>query len=76
MSDSFPLTRLKTGEYAFVSALHAKDTMRRRLLDIGLVEGTRVLCVLKAPGGDPIAYQIRGAVIALRTEDANTVFVT
>lgn len=76
MSDLYPLTRLKTDECARVAALKTKGTMRRRLQDMGLVEGTRIRCVLKGPGGDPIAYQIRGAVIALRAEDANTVFVT
>jgi len=44
--------------------------MRRRLMDIGLVEGTQVMCVQQAPSGDPVAYGIRGAVIALRREDA------
>jgi len=76
MNNFYPLTRLKTDECAHVCELHTKGAMRRRLQDIGLVEGTRVLCVLKSPGGDPAAYLIRGAVIALRAEDADTVFVT
>ena len=43
--------------------------MRRRLLDIGLVENTRVECVGQSPSGDPKAFLIRGAVIALRLSD-------
>ena len=38
-------------------------------MDIGLVPGTRVKCVLKSPLGDPAAYKIRGAIMAIRKED-------
>lgn len=44
--------------------------IKRRLYDLGLIEGTSVQCVLTSPLGDPTAYLIRGAVIALRREDA------
>jgi ferrous iron transport protein A len=50
--------------------------MRRRLQDIGLISGTQVSCVLRAPAGDPTAYAIRGAVIALRREDAAHVLIS
>ena len=49
--------------------------MRRRLQDIGMVDGTTVECVQRSPLGDPSAYWIRGAVIALRREDASAVQV-
>ena len=52
------------------------DSMRRRLQDIGLIEGTRVECLQKSPSGDPVAYLIRGAVIALRTEDSEKILVS
>lgn len=44
--------------------------MRRRLMDMGLIPGTRVTCVVASPAGDPSAYLIRGAVVALRGRDA------
>lgn len=43
--------------------------------DIGLIEGTPVECLQKSPSGDPVAYLIRGAVIALRREDSGRVMV-
>ena len=43
------------------------------MLDLGLVEGTNVEALHKSPSGDPVAYFIRGAVIALRGEDAKKV---
>jgi ferrous iron transport protein A len=45
------------------------------MLDLGLVAGTAVETVLRSPAGDPIAYQIRGAVIALRREEAVQILV-
>ena len=48
----------------------------KRLQDIGLIEGTKVECIQKSPSGDPIAFLIRGAVIALRTEDSSSVLMS
>jgi DtxR family Mn-dependent transcriptional regulator len=48
---------------------------RRRLLDLGLVPGTRVTAELTSASGDPVAYDIRGALIALRREQASWIRV-
>lgn len=70
------LNRLSEGQRGRVVSLRSEGSMRRRLQDIGLVEGTEVECVLKSPGGDPVAYEIRGALIALRAEDSRQVVIT
>ena len=67
---------MEIGDTARVVQLNIDGSMRRRLLDIGLIEGTSVLCLQKSPSGDPIAYLIRGAVIALREEDSSKVLVS
>lgn len=69
------LTELKPGQKATIEKLISIDDMRRRLQDIGLIEGTMVECVGSSPLGDPSAYLIRGAVIALRSEDSGMVLV-
>ncbi|MDR0271738.1 MAG: ferrous iron transport protein A [Clostridiales bacterium] len=68
------LAEMKPGETAIVCALTASGSIRRRLQDIGLIPGTKVECVQKSPLGDPIAYTIRGSVIALRCEDSCKIF--
>ncbi len=75
MKEEKKLSELCKGECARVCGLLTESTMRRRFLDIGLVVGTVVECVGKSPCGDPAAYRIRGAVIAIRSEDAKTVCV-
>lgn len=67
------LTHLNEGEEARVTGLIARGTMRRRLLDLGVINGTLIQCVGKNPAGDPVAYQIRGAIIALRSDDAKNI---
>ena len=69
------LNHLKEGKSAKVLHLLSTGSMRRRLQDIGLIEGTKVECLQKSPAGDPIAFLIRGAVIALRSEDSSKVLV-
>ncbi len=63
------LNDIQIGETATVKRLLTHGSMRRRLLDIGLIEGTAVQCIGRSPSGDPRAYLIRGAVIAIRCED-------
>ncbi len=63
------LDRLAPGEVAAVERLDVEGDMRRRFLDLGLIENTVVECIGKSPGGDPTAYLIRGAVIAIRSKD-------
>ena len=70
------LANLKVGDRARVSSLLSDGSMRRRLQDIGLIEGTEVECVQKSPAGDPVAYMIRGALIALRSEDSSNVLIS
>lgn len=70
-----PLTNLQEGQAAQVVTLLSEGSMRRRLQDIGFIEGTRIECVQKSPAGDPVAYRVRGALIALRTEDSANVLV-
>lgn len=70
-----PLNLIPIGSTARVKELTAEGISRRRMLDLGLVAGTRVEALRKSPSGDPIAYEIRGAVIALRSEEACKILV-
>lgn len=69
------LNSIEIGEYAEIAALLTKGSMRQRLLDIGLTPDTIVECVGKSPAGDPRAFLIRGAVIAIRKEDCDEILI-
>lgn len=69
------LTNLADGQKASIKSLSVNGTMRRRLQDIGLIEGAKVECLHRSPFGDPIAFVIRGAVIALRAADCAAILI-
>lgn len=75
MSQNCSLNELNPGETAVVKELKIRGSIRRRLLDIGLVKDTKIECVGKSPAGDPAAFLIRGAVIAIRSEDMKDIVV-
>lgn len=71
------LVALEVGESARVAGIAptCRGPERRRLLDLGLVPGTLVTAELRAPGGDPTAYRVRGAVLALRRAQAEAIHI-
>lgn len=75
MNQQHCLSALQPGQWARVRALLNEGGIRRRLLDIGLIENTMVKCLGKSPFGDPCAYLIRGAVIAIREEDSKKILI-
>jgi len=71
------LAELEPGGTGRVLGIHPKlqGPQRRRLLDLGLVPGTLVEAELESAGGDPVAYRVRGALIALRRDQARWIQV-
>lgn len=66
------LADVDQGETVRVLGIHSalQGPQRRRLLDLGLVPGTLVEAELASAGGDPVAFRIRGALIALRKDQS------
>ena len=58
-----------------VKSLSCNGNIRRRLLDLGLVNGTNITPVFKSPSGDPTAYEIRKTLIAIRKEDSKNICI-
>lgn len=67
------LSALEPGESGRVVALRCEGFNRRRLLDLGLTPGTVVECAFPGPMGEPTAYRVRGALIALRREQGDEI---
>lgn len=75
MPKGIPLFNLKVGKTCRVRELTAEGILRRRLLDLGFIPGARIKNIRRSPVGDPTAYLVRGATIALRKEEAGLVQV-
>ena len=69
------LDELPLNTKGYIQKLNCHGNIRRRLLDLGFVEGACVIPVLVSPSQDPRAFSIRGTLIAIRKEDANLINV-
>ena len=70
-----PLSALAPGESGRVLAVsrRCRRSERRRLMDLGVLPGTVIGVEMRSPKGDPTAYRIRDALIALRAEQAEMI---
>lgn len=72
---SLTLDSLPLGKKAKIINLDACGPIRRRMLDLGIIKDTYIEAIQKSPSGDPIAYLIRGALIAIRSEEAKKILI-
>lgn len=66
---------LQINQKGKIVKVNSKDNIKRRLLDLGFIEGNIVTCLLYSPFNDPIAYKVLNTVIALRREDSKDIEV-
>ena len=67
------LYELPLNTVGIIDKLNCNGNIRRRLLDLGLINGTKIMPVFKSPSGDPVAYEVRKTLIALRKEDSSLI---
>ena len=75
MNGVMTLNDLCVNQSCIVSKVNSKGIMRRKLMDIGVVPGSILECILSSPSGNPCAYLIKGGLIALRNDDASLIEV-
>ncbi|MDD4112901.1 MAG: FeoA family protein [Herbinix sp.] len=63
------------GSVVKVENLTSTGYLRERMLALGLTKGARVEVIRRGPSGDPTVFNIRGAMIALRNEEASFVAI-
>jgi ferrous iron transport protein A len=69
------LADLAPGQAAVIADLALPAAAAEPLMDLGLVAGSQVLAVRRAPGGDPVVYRVDGAEIALRRETTSRISI-
>ena len=63
------------GSVVKVENLTSTGYLRERMLALGLTKGAKVEVIRRGPSGDPTVFNIRGAMIALRNEEASFVAI-
>jgi len=69
------LSETKIGQVVQVLSIGGQSSFRRRLLELGLVPGSRVELVRVAPLGDPVELLVRGASLSIRKAEAGVIAV-
>lgn len=69
------LVQLPMNAIGIIENLDCAPSIQRRLLDLGLVKGTKIKAIFQSPFGDPTAYEIRKTLIALRKKDAQSISI-
>ncbi|MBN1681057.1 MAG: ferrous iron transport protein A [Anaerolineae bacterium] len=70
------LADLQPGQSGVVTQLYSQGPERRRMMDLGIIPGTTVTVEMTSPLGDPVAYRVRGALLALRQDQARLVSIS
>ena len=76
--DRPPLTldTLVAGERATIESLDGEPAVMRRLMELGLIPGTPIAMIRRAPLGDPLEVEVRGVHLSLRRAEAGRIGVT
>lgn len=70
------LDTLQSGEGGVIAALDCEPSAARRLMELGLVPGTEIVVIRRAPLGDPLEISVRGVHLSLRRSEARRINVT
>ncbi len=70
-----PLSQIDVGKKVKVVWIASETGMATRLSDLGFIQDEEVSCILTGQPGGMRAYLVRNAVIALRQQNSNEIFV-
>lgn len=68
------LSSIPNGETVIVRKI-AESALKVKLMEMGLIEGKRLDVLFRAPLGDPIAFDVEGYILSLRTDEAKLITV-
>ena len=69
------LHQVPVGKTVYIDKILSKKSEKLRLLDFGMVQNAEIIPVFASPAGDPIAYEIKNTVIALRNSLASEIVI-
>ena len=76
MKNTVLLSELELNQTATVEQIRCSRSLINRIFDYGIIRGARITPLYKSPFGDPTAYLVKNAVIALRNSDAEKISVS
>lgn len=74
--EKIALRHMKKGQSGIIASIKATGELGRRLMEMGLVPGTKVKIQGRAPLKDPVAIQVMNSTLTLRNNEADLIFIT
>ena len=75
MNNEISLSKVNLNKEYVIIKILLDDNIKQRIYDLVLIENTIIKAVYKSPFNDPVAYLVRGAIIAIRKKDADNIIV-
>ncbi len=76
MEEKYLLSTLPLNKSAVICSVECKENLKNRIFDFGIIENSVITPIYRSPFGDPTAYLIKNAVVALRKKDCQNIFVS
>jgi ferrous iron transport protein A len=70
------LNDLEPGQKGVVVNIKGSGATRRRIMDMGIVRGSEIKVIRRAPLGDPVEFEIRDYNLTLRKKEAELIYVS
>ena len=75
MKNNISLDKINLNEKYLIDEVLLDEHTKKSIYELGLIENTIIEALYKSPFGDPIAYLVRGTIIAIRNNDAKKIIV-
>ena len=75
MAQIIPMRQMQIGQKARITSVEAVGEVNQRIRDMGLIPGSTVSIVGRAPLKDPVAVRLSGVTISLRNNEADHIHV-
>lgn len=75
MKNTTTLDKINLNQNYLIEKILLNEQSKRRIYDLGIIENTIIKALYKSPFNDPVAYEIRGTIIAIRNKDAKNIIV-
>lgn len=69
------LNDVNLNDTVIIDSLNCTGKLHRRFLDLGIIPGTKITPVFSSIFNDPVAYEVRGSIIAIRSEDSKNIMI-
>jgi ferrous iron transport protein A len=70
------LNNLEPGQKGVVVNIKGSGATRRRIMDMGIVRGSEIKVIRRAPLGDPVEFEIRDYNLTLRKSEAERIYIS